>query len=232
MILLQLPPPNASRDAMALADWIEGQVPCYDHAQPVPWKTINQFLKILRRAHVSNDTILDVLNELSRRGLNFQRPLTMYKMRKQLPRLDMSKPPTPTIGNPTRSRKQMMLDTFAYYDEQLKAAILGNSPAEAEQVLEAIIDLLWAWIRAESKSRRPRMSTEMVKWEEINRAVNEAFARAQVSENHIRQITREEWEEMRRAPTPGSRRSVRIRLSRRVLRRNLARRNMRRRARR
>lgn len=232
MFPTQAPPPSAWRSATALADWIEQLIPCYDDSHPIPWPTISQILKTLDFARIPKDTVVEALDELAGRGIRFIRPISYYEPRLRPSMSNLGTVQTNMTGPTFASAKQSIQDTLAHHDERLQAAMLSGDPAGAEQVLEAILDLFWAWLKSESNARKNRLPEKTLRWEEINRAVDEAFERARFSRTHIRRISRAEWEELRRAPTPRSARSIRIRLSRGVVRRNAARREARRRTRR
>lgn len=209
------PTSNDLLNAESLAAWIEKHLACPVEPRAIPWKDLTPILRVLQSYSVQPEMFAEAFSILEGKGIRFTSPPPI-----RMPsRLEASASQGKQWRAPAFSQKQYIKNTIKWHEQRYEIAIATNNAGEAAEILQAVLDLLWAWASAEGKSRMGRMKgyAKVQEWEEFNRSVNEAFERASMLQKHSRRLSRDDLRRLREAPTPNVYRNEVIRIGRRII---------------
>ena len=201
-----------------LATWIEREIPSFVGNVPVEYTSA--LVTVLRTHHVPQDISRDAFSKLAQRGVRFDWPINELDFRM----IGVAAPIGNRGGVPQAQMRavtkgeamQIQAYTFEEYERKYVLAIKTNDAAGAEEIIAAVLQLLWSLAKGYAKMKDAARKTKGVEWEEFNTAVNEALGRAMTLQTHVRYISREELTSLRESPTPTSMRNLTLRLATRV----------------
>lgn len=205
-------------NSLNLANWIARHTPCY--AGDVPIAQTMALLELFERHRVPTSVVKLAFEILAAQGMPFELPFHLRSTTAAPARNTSSAPQMRAISEGEKKRfEEYGLEEM---ERRFVLAIRTNNAAGAEAMLAAAINLLLGLAKGYGKTRQARsqINEKLQEWEEFNMAVDQAMDRARMLQSHIRQITREELNEMRRSPTPDALRRVTQRVTTRINRTN------------
>ena len=217
LLLATKPLGSAERgNGESLAKWIQNYIPCFRDEVPVSYT--EDLRDILLSNGVAAKTIGEAFDLLEDQGLRFEFPinwpLPWHMARKPRQQISNSAPQMKPIS--AGEARKSLAHTFEEYEWKYNLAIRTNNAPGAEQIIAAVLQLLWGLAKGYGTTKQAAQNVKMVEWEEFNQAVDESLARARTLQTHIRYLSKEQLRELREAATPGTVRNISFRIARTV----------------
>jgi hypothetical protein len=213
---------DITNSADKLAAWIEREIPSF--VGNVPSKYKGAVNSVLAKNYVRATIVRAAFGILERRGVRFDAASNDFQVSGVFtPTLPPYNPNVPNVREAPQIKPlskgeadRNMAYTFEEWERRYVLAIKTDNVNEAENILAAVLQLLWDVARGYSKTKTAARNEKMVEWEEFNTAVNEALNRATTLQTHFRYMSREEVASLRNAPTPTAFRGLTVRFAARI----------------